>query len=163
MKVENIDNELKKPWEESRYKIFPYSPQKYNFAEAKWRIVYNDGKVIDRPDNPDEAKELYKKISRDNVKSISVVVNDKPIHTLQVKDSKFFIRIKVMVPPIYRQEKLMKENGGKQMDFTNPKRAFILGTAGTIHYVWDSGEVKELTSWGEIEPYRPINLMECER
>jgi len=107
-----------------------------DLGKATWRIIYNDGKTVNGPKG-------YGKLSRSNVKSISIVDEGGTVlHTVQVKNNKFLICLRSM----YRNR--------PGLDFhNNPKRCFILSTDGKIDYIWDDGDIDEMTEWGDEEPY----------
>lgn len=129
-------------WNKELYKIKNGKRvRKHNLALAHWRILYNDGSVFNGPKG-------YGDIRRKNIKSISVVSNDKAIHTVKVKDDSFLIRLRNLI------------KNDQKVDFGNlePKRCFVLATKGNIAFVWDDGDIDELKEWGDQEPYRKPTL-----
>jgi len=152
--MSNIDKELNVPYEKSKYKKFPYSKQIEDFGSAHVRLVYNNGTIIE------SLSKHYKNLDRTNMKSASVVSeSDKIIFTLDIVNDKLIYRLRNIVPPI-QDQKLLKEVANKKygkMLWNNPKRAFILATEGKIVFVWDSGQIKEITEWSKQRPYdKPI-------
>jgi len=159
MEIKNIDAEVQKEWENSNYQKFPYSKQLEDLGAAHVRLVYNDGNVIE------PLSKHYKGLSRTNMKSASVISESgKILFTLDIVNDKLIYRKRNMVPPIQDQEKMKDLAHPKygHMWFTNPKRCIILATEGRIVFVWDSGEITEITQWGTIEPYTKPELVEGE-
>jgi len=123
-------------------KTIPKRVQLTDLGKASWRVIYNDGTIID--DNHKEAPNgNYDKIPRTNVKSIGIVDEGGTVlHTVQVKNDKFLICMRNLIRPF-------RDN----QTFQNPKRCFILATDGTIDFIWDDGDIDELDQWGDKEPY----------
>lgn len=109
-----------------------------DLGKAVWRVMYNDGSHVD-------GMAGYADLKRTDVKSISVIVDGKPIHTLAVKEDRFFIRLRNLARGIV--------GGDSEFNFQNPKRVFILASKNSIAFVWDDGDIDELTQWGDKEPY----------
>jgi len=119
-----------------------------DLGKATWRIVYNDGGHVDGPKG-------YADLKRTNVKSISVVSNGKVLHTVQVVNNFFAIRIRNFVKGLVGE--------AAEYGWIHPKRVFILCTKGNIAFVWDDGDIDELTEFGKHNPYRPIKLRADEK
>jgi len=159
MEIKNIDAEVQKEWKDSKYKKFPYSKQLEDFGAAHVRLIYQDGKVIE------PLSKVYSTISRTNMKSVSVISESgKALFTLDIINDKLIYRRRNLIPPIQNQEEIKKVANPKygHMWFSNPKRCFILSTQGKIVFVWDSGEITELSKWGTIEPYTKPPLIKGE-
>ena len=159
METKNIDAEVQKEWKDSIYKKFPYSKQLEDFGFAHVRITYHDGNTIEL------APKIYPTINRTGMKSASVISESgKELFTLDIINDKLICRLRNLVPPVQNHEEMAKIANPKygHMFFTNPKRCFILSTEGRHVFVWDSGEITEITSWGTIEPYTKPELVEGE-
>lgn len=107
---------------------------------SKWQVLYNDGSTV--TDDFNSGTSLYKDIKRQGVKSISILDNNgKILHTVQVVNDKFLICLRNSV----------RARDG--VSFGDPKRLVILATEGEYDFVWDDGDIDELTQWGDEEPY----------
>jgi len=124
--------------------------KKHNLAIDTWRVLYNDGSHIDGPKG-------YGDLKRKGVKSISVLSNNKPIHTVQVKDDFFVIRLRNLI------RGLAGEGEDSLFGHLDPKRCFVLATKGNIAFVWDDGDIDELKDWGDQEPYRKPTYLSDEK
>lgn len=158
--VKNIDAEVQKEWKDSKYKKFPFSRQIEDLGAAYAVLTYNDGTTVE------PLSKHYNEISRTNMKSISIVSEDgNTLFTLDIINNKLIYRLRNVVPPIQDHEKMRKLANEKfgHMWFSNPKRCFILGTEGRTVFVWDSGEVTEITDWGKVSPYDKPNLRTDEK
>ena len=135
--TKEIDN--KKVWNDDLYKEKDGKRiQLTNFKDAKWRVIYKDGSVVD-----DDGKGNYAKLKRSGVKSIGIVDGSGTVlHTVQVVNDKFLICLRNTV-------RGNRDNVG----FDNPKRCFILATEGKQDFVWDDGDIDELDQFGDQEPY----------
>ena len=133
-----------------------YKKKIMDFAKATWRIVYKDGSHIDGSNKPND--DAYLHVKRTGVKSISVIYDGKPIHTVQVKDDWFAIRRKNL-------GRFMANLVGTPDEFSidNPKRGFILATHDGVSYVWDDGDIDELDDFGDQAPYLPLELVQGEK
>jgi len=159
MEIKNIDAEVQKEWKDSKYQKFPYSKQLEDFGAAHVRLIYQDGNIIE------PLSKVYSTISRKNMKSVSVISESgKVLFTLDIINDKLIYRIRNLIPPIQNQEEIKKIANPKygHMYFSNPKRCFILSTEKRIVFVWDSGEITEISKWANIEPYTKPQLIEGE-
>ncbi len=129
---------------------FTYSKQKHNFGkkEAFVRLTYKNGKVLE------PLREHYAKLNRTGLKSATLVNDGKALYTLDIKNDKLVYRIRSFVRGVAGQ--------GNVFGFNNPKRCFMLGTAGKVVFLWDSGEVKEFDDW-QAPPYDTPELSEAEK
>ena len=149
----------KPTWNRTLYKIEKVGKkfkrvQTVDIAKSLWRVVYNDGSHVDEIPND----KGYLTLKRKDVKSISVVLNGKVIHTVQVKDDWFAIRRKNLshqIPELVGQ--------ADEFRVDNPKRAFVLATHDLIAYVWDDGDIDELDDFGDQAPYFPFEFIESEK
>ena len=141
----------KPTWNAELYKL-----KTMDFANATWRIVYKDGSHVDGSNKPND--DAYLHVKRKGVKSISVIYDGKPIHTVQVNDDWFAIRRKNLA---HRVNDGRKEED--QATVENPKRGFVLATHGLIAYVWDDGDIDELDDFGDQAPYFPLELVQGEK
>ena len=110
----------------------------YDFSSAYIRAITNDGESIE-PIN-----EYYNKLDRKKLKSVTVVADGKPLYTLQIKNNKLIYRIRNFAKGLV---------GNGTVSFADPKRCFILATQGEIAFVWDDGDIEEMTEWKDVEPY----------
>jgi len=149
-KIKNIDAEVQKEWKDSKYKVFPYSKQIEDFGTAYVRLTYDNGTIVE------PLSKHYKKIARTNMKSASVVSESgKVLFTLDIINDNFLYKRRNIVPAIQHQERVKPLANPKygHMWFSNPKRCFILCTEGRRVFVWDSGEITEISDWGKVAPY----------
>ena len=123
-----------------------------DFAFANWRVIYNDGTVVDGPKG-------YADLKRTDVKSISVVFDNKVLHTVKVVDDFFVIRRRNMSRGLGNGDPNLANNFG----MIDPKRCIILATKENIAWVWDDGDIDELKEYGDQSPYRPVKLMDVEK
>lgn len=159
-KLKELLDQVAKIQSDSTYLKFPFSKQTEDFALAHVRLTYNDGKIVEPLSNH------YDGLARTNMKSVSVISEDeKELFTLDIINDKLIYRLRNMPPPIADQEKLksLSHSNYDRMDFTNPKRCFVLSTEGKTIFVWDSGEIVEITKWSEIRPYHKPDLSEEEQ
>lgn len=115
-----------------------FKKQKYNLANAFCRVMYNDGSSVE------PLSDYYKDLKRKDMKSVTVVADGKPIHTLQIKNNKLIYRIRNLAQGLA---------GNGDFSFETPKRCFVLATEGKISFVWDDGDIDELKNWEANEPY----------
>ncbi len=157
--LKRLLDEVQKIRDESVYLKFPFSKQLEDFAEAHVRLIYNDGKVVE------PLSKHYTGLVRTNMKSISVIAESgKILFTLPIVNDKLLYRLRNIPPPATYQEELahLAHPDYDYMNLENPKRCFILSTQGKIVFVWDSGEVTEITKWSQINPYNKPQLLEGE-
>ena len=143
----------------STYLKFPFSKQTEDFSLAHVRLMYNDSKIIE------PLSKHYNDIIRTNMKSVSVISeSEKILFTLDIINDNLIYRRRNIPPSITEQEELksLSHSNYERMDWNNPKRCFILSTEGKTVFVWDSGEVVEITKWSEVRPYDKPNLSEEE-
>ena len=127
-----------------KWNVELYKEKIHDFAFAYWRVIYNDGTVVDGP------PVKYPDLQRTNVKSISVVIDNKALHTVQVKDDFFLIRRR----NLSREIGVDPEDEVRPFGMIDPKRCIVLATKGNIAWVWDDGDIDELSDWGDQSPYR---------
>ncbi len=126
---------------------FNYSKQKYNLGKAHCQVLNKDASIIE----PLDAN--YVGLDRSKIKAINVIVDGKIFYTLQIKGEKL----------IYRTRSIARGFGDDDFTFANPKRAIILETQGKIVFIWDSGEIKEFTSYGDIVQYKAPVLTDADK
>lgn len=159
--LKRLLDEVDAIYQKSQYLKFPFSKQTEDFAEAHVRLIYNDGNIVEPL-----SKNNYDGLVRKNMKSVSVISESgEALFTLDIINDKLIYRLRNTPPPIQRYEELahLSHSNYDTMDFDNPKRCFILSTKGRTVFVWDSGEVVEITKWSEIRPYDKPNLRNDEK
>ena len=125
-----------------------FKPQKFNLANARCRVMYNDSSI------QDDLGLNYKNLKRVDMKSVTVIADGKPIYTLQIINNKLIYRIRNLAQGIA---------GNGKFSFAEPKRCFILATEGKIVFVWDDGDIDELNDWEVNEPYTKPPLLDEEK
>ena len=126
---------------------FKYTSKRENFTDAYCQVVNKDGSIIE------PLSKNYEGLDRSKIREVNVINNGKTIYTLQVKGNKL----------IYRKRSMIVTNGGVDYTTRNPKRAIILETKGKIVFVWDSLEIKEFSSYGDIAQYQAPHYREDEK
>ena len=158
-KLKELLDTIEKIQNNSTYLKFPFSKQTEDFSLAHVRLLYNDGKTVE------PLSKHYNDIIRTNMKSVSVISESgNVLFTLDIINDKLLYRIRNIPPSIIDQKKLVKLShpNYERIDWNNPKRCFILGTEGRTVFVWDSGEIVEITKWSEVRPYDKPNLRKVE-
>ena len=111
----------------------------------KWRIIYKDGteKIFERKE--------YPQINRNNIKAIGL----EGINVLlPVTNDVFYFRLRNLVRGMV---------GDSDIGFNKPKRCIVLYTENEVVWVWDDGDIDELPTWGDKEPYTSFELAEFEK
>ena len=126
---------------------FHYSKQKYDLGKAYCQVLNKDASIIEPLDVN------YVGLDRSKIKAINVIIDGKIFYTLQIKDNKL----------IYRTRSIARQTATDEFTFANPKRAIILETKGKIVFIWDSGEIKEFTSYGDIVQYKAPVLTDADK
>ncbi len=122
-----------------------FSEQKYNLGldSSFVRATYKDGSTIE------PLSKNYKGLKRKGLKSASVIVDGKPIYTLDIVNNQLTYRLRNLAH-------------GMVANFEKTKRCFVLGTKGKVAFVWDSNEIKEFKDWQKVEPYSKPSIFEDE-
>ncbi len=122
-----------------------FSVQKYNLGldSSFVRLIYNDGKIIE------PLSKNYTGLDRTNLKSATVIVDGKPIFTLNIINDQFTYCMRNLAHGIIA-------------DFDKTKRCFVLATEGKVAFVWDSDEIKQFDDWQDTEPYTKPPIHEGE-
>ena len=126
---------------------FHRTEERENFTDAYVQVINKDGTIIE------PLSKNYKGLDRSNIKEVNVINNGETIYTLPIKGNKL----------IYRMRNIVRPYDGCSFTFTNPKRAIILETKGKIVFVWDSLEIKEFKSYGDIVQYQAPEYRDDEK
>jgi hypothetical protein len=129
---------------------FKHSVQKFDFTKAYCQVLNNDATTIE------PISKNYAGLDRTKIKAINVIADGKIIYTLQIKGNKFVYRLRNIARTFGRDDDPVTS----KINFANPKRGFLLETKGKIVFIWDSGEIKELTAYGDISQYKAPVLTE---
>ena len=126
---------------------FNYTAKRENFTDAYCQVVNKDGSIIE------PLSKNYNGLDRSKIKEVNVINNGKTIYTLPIKGNRM----------IYRKRNIIRFNGEDKYTSKNPKRAIILETKGKIVFVWDSLEIKEFKSYGDIAQYQAPKYRDDEK
>jgi len=126
---------------------FKYSKQKFDFGKAHCQVLNKDSSIIE------PLSKNYKGLDRSKIKAVNVIVDGKIFYTLQIAGNKL----------IYRTRSIARQTATEEFTFQNPKRAIILETKGKIVFIWDSGEIKEFKSYGDIVQYKAPTLTDIDK
>ena len=126
---------------------FNYTAKRENFTDAYCQVVNKDGSIIE------PLSKNYNGLDRSKIKEVNVINNGKTIYTLPIKGNRM----------IYRKRNIIRFNGEDKYTSRHPKRAIILETKGKIVFVWDSLEIKELKSDGDIAQYQAPKYRDDEK
>ena len=127
---------------------FNYSKQKFNFTDAYCQVLNKDASIIE------PLSKNYVGLDRSKIKAVNLIVDGKIFYTLQIKGNRL----------IYRKRSIIRTSpDGDEFTTRNPKRAIILETEGKIVFIWDSGEIKEFKSYGDIVQYQAPKYRDDEK
>ena len=126
---------------------FNYSKQKFNFTDAYCQVLNKDSSIIE------PLSKNYNGLDRSKIKAVNLIVDGKIFYTLKIKGNRL----------IYRKRSMAQTFGESKFTFQNPKRAIILETKGKIVFIWDSGEIKEFKSYGDIVQYKAPEYRDDEK